>query len=133
MSKINAYIRFKNNCRQAMAFYQECLGGELVIQIVKDSPMKDMFPPQLQDIVLHASLDNGDLTLLGSDMPSEDPEGHTITLMLVCDNKAEFLSRFNKLAEGGKVIHEGSTFFAGTMGNLTDKFGIRWGVFTAEK
>jgi PhnB protein len=57
MSTINAYIRFKNNCRQAMTFYQECLGGELDIQIVKDSPMKDMFPPQLQDIVLHASLE----------------------------------------------------------------------------
>src|SRR5205085_6341238 len=69
------------------------------------------------------SLDNGDLTLLGSEMPSEDPEGHTITLMLVCDNKVEFLNKFNKLAEGGKVIHPGEIFFAGTMGNLIDKFG----------
>jgi PhnB protein len=24
-------------------------------------------------------------------------------------------------------------FFAGTMGNLTDKFGVKWGVFSAEK
>jgi PhnB protein len=53
--------------------------------------------------------------------------------MLVCHNKAEFLSKLNKLAGGGRMIHPGETFFAGTMGNIVDKFGIRWGVFTAEK
>ena len=133
MSKINAYIHFKNNCREAMTFYEECIGGELVIQVVKDSPMKDMFPPQLQDIVLHADLTKGDLTLLGSEMPNEDAEGYSITLMLACDSKAELLSIFNKLAEGGKVVHQLEPFFAGTMGNLIDKFGTRWGIFSSEK
>jgi PhnB protein len=133
MSKILAYVHFKNNCREAMTFYQECLGGELMLQAVKDSPMKDMFPPHLQDIILHADLTNGDLTLLGSEMPTDDQGGHTITLTLTCDTKAELFSKFDKLAAGGKIIHPGETFFGGTMGDLVDKFGIRWGVFSAEK
>ena len=135
MSKINTYINFKNNCREAMTFYQACLGGELTLQIVKESPMKDMFPGHLQDLILHASLTKGDLILLGSDMPNEDADGANgpVSLMLACDTKAELLSTFDKLGKGGKVVHPVESFFAGTMGNLTDKFGIRWGVFSAEK
>ena len=133
MSKITAYIHFKNRCREAMTFYQECLGGELDLQVVKDSPMKDMFPPHLQDAILHASLEKGDLNLLGSELPNGDVEGFTVSLMLICDSKAELNSTFDKLAAGGKVIHAGETFFAGTMGNLIDKFGMRWGLFSSEK
>jgi PhnB protein len=133
MSTINAYIQFKNNCRQAMSFYQECLGGKLTIQVVKDSPMKNMFPPQLQDIVLHSSLENGNLTLLASEMPMEGADGQMVTLMLNCDSKKELLSTFEKLSAGGNVVHPIEEFFAGTMGNIIDKFGVRWGVFTAEK
>ena len=134
MSKINAYINFKKNCREAMTFYQECLGGELTMQLVKESPMKDMFPPHLQDSILHADLTKGDLTLLGSDMPNDTKgDDGPVSLMLSCDTKAELLSAFDKLGKGGKVVHPVGTFFAGTMGNLTDKFGMRWGVFSAEK
>jgi PhnB protein len=134
MSKINAYINFKNNCREAMTFYQQCIGGELTLHVVKESPMKDMFPPQLQDLILHADLTNGDLTLLGSDMPNDTKgDDGPVSLMLACDTKAELLGYFDKLGAGGKVVHPVETFFAGTMGNLIDKFGMRWGVFSAEK
>jgi PhnB protein len=134
MSKINAYINFKNNCREAMTFYQECIGGELTLHVVKESPMKDMFPTQLQDSILHADLTNGDLTLLGSDMPNDTKgDDGPVSLMLSCDTKAELLDYFDKLSAGGKVVHPVETFFAGTMGNLIDKFGMRWGVFSAEK
>ena len=135
MSKINAYINFKNNCREALTFYQQCLGGELTLQVVKESPMKDMFPPHLQDSILHASLENGELILLGSDMPDGaiGSDGGPISLMLVCAGLAELNDAVAKLGADGKVVHPVSTFFAGTMGNLVDKFGIRWGLFTDEK
>jgi PhnB protein len=29
MKRIDAYLFFENNCRKAMTFYQDCLGGEL--------------------------------------------------------------------------------------------------------
>ena len=37
MTQIIAYLKLKNNCRAAMNFYQECLGGELEFQTVKGS------------------------------------------------------------------------------------------------
>ena len=136
MSKISAYINFKNNCSEAMSFYQACLGGELVITIVKDSPMAAMFPPEAQDTVLHADLTAGDLNLLGSDMQDKSiPEKSVgaVSLLLTCDNKENMIETFSKLSEGGSATHPPQTFYAGTMGNLVDKFGIKWGVFTYEK
>ncbi|MBK0379902.1 VOC family protein [Mucilaginibacter segetis] len=136
MPKITAYIHFANgNCREAMAFYRDCLGGQLKLQVVKDSPMADMFPPHLKDNILHASLENAELTLLGSEMPSLEPEvkGHSISLMLICDSISELHEQFNKLSAGGKTFHPIEQFYAGTMGSFIDKFGIMWGAFTNEK
>ena len=135
MPKINAYIGFNDTCRQAMAFYQQCIGGELTLQIVNESPMKDMFPADHQNKVLHANLESGDFTLLGTDLPGANRSFSpgAITLMLTCDTKAEMQSLFEKLSTGGKVTHPIMEFFAGSMGNFTDKFGVNWGVFSAEK
>ncbi|RFZ82906.1 VOC family protein [Mucilaginibacter terrenus] len=136
MSKISAYINFKNTCREAMTFYQQCLGGELQLIIVKNSPMAEMFPAEMQDSVLHADLTARDLNLLASDM--QDPSvaektGGPVSLTLSCDSKEAMFDAFAKLSDGGTVTCQPEVFFAGTMGNLVDKFGIRWGVFTAEK
>jgi len=134
MSKIVSYIHFQpGTCQKAMSFYKEVLGGDLSIQIVKDSPMATMFPAHLQDGVLHADLTNGNLTILASELSPADVANQYVTLMLVCDTKVELFDKFNKLAQGGKVDHPVQSFFAGSMGNLTDKFGTQWGVFSDEK
>lgn len=137
MSKISAYINFNNGqCRDAMTFYKDCLGGELNLMVVKDSPMASMFPAEVQDTILHADLTSAEFNLLGSDMqdPSvKEKSGGPVSLTLTCANKDELHTIFGKLAQGGTVTHEPSPFFAGTMGNVVDKFGIRWGVFTDEK
>jgi PhnB protein len=111
--KINPYIRFQNNCREAMAFYQQCLGGDLTLQAVRDSPIKDLFPPHLQESILHADLTIGDVTILVSEVSEDDGPGSAITLSLTCGSKEEAISTFDKLAEGGRVIHPVKTFFAG--------------------
>ncbi|RWY52505.1 VOC family protein [Mucilaginibacter gilvus] len=135
MPKINAYIGFNDTCRQAMEFYREVIGGDLTLQVVKESPMKDMFPASHQDKILHANLESNDFTLLATDLPGNNAvvSAGTIILMLVYDTKAEIQVTFDKLAEGGNITHPIMEFFAGTMGNLTDKFGVKWGVFSAEK
>jgi PhnB protein len=40
MTQINAYLTLNGNCREAMTFYKECLGGELTMQAVEDSPIR---------------------------------------------------------------------------------------------
>ncbi|QHS55009.1 VOC family protein [Mucilaginibacter sp. 14171R-50] len=136
MSKISAYINFRNNqCGEAMTFYQSILGGELSLMPVKGSPMQDSFPAEAQEGVLHADLTGSDFSILGTDMPNPNIQGTVgiVSLTITCANKAEVHEKFAKLADGGKVVHEVMTFFAGTMGNVVDKYGIGWGVFTEER
>ena len=136
MSKISAYINFKDNqCSEAMNFYQSILGGELSLMPVKDSPMKDNFPVEAQGGILHADLTGTDFSLLGTDMPNPNIEAIVglVSLTITCASKTELQEKFTRLAEGGKVVHEIMTFFAGTMGNVIDTYGIGWGVFTEER
>jgi len=38
MKAIVAYLNFDGNCREAMKFYQRCLGGELSIMPFSEAP-----------------------------------------------------------------------------------------------
>ncbi|TFF40138.1 VOC family protein [Mucilaginibacter psychrotolerans] len=100
-----------------------------------ESPMEEMFPASHQDKILHATLESADFTLNGTDLPGNNQAigSGNIRLMISCPTKNEMQSIFDKLSEGGKVTHPIMEFFAGAMGNLTDKFGVNWGVFSAEK
>jgi uncharacterized glyoxalase superfamily protein PhnB len=40
MAKINAYLTFNGNCREAMTFYQSCFDGDLTLETVKGSQWK---------------------------------------------------------------------------------------------
>ncbi len=129
MTQINAYINFSGNCREAMTFYNDCIGGELNMQTVEGSPLEKDCTEALQHHILHASLTKDALLLMGSDM--EGPEGfikgNNIALSLNCSSDEEINTFFSKLSAAGTVAHPLSTVFWGaTFGVLTDKFGIRW-------
>jgi PhnB protein len=128
MTQINPYLVFNGNCREAMAFYKQCLGGELTMQTVEESPMAHKWPAAVQKNILHASLVNGRIVLLGSDMagPGGAVRGNTISLALNCSSDEEIEAFFSNLAEGGKVSHPLHKFFDGTIGALTDRFGMNW-------
>ena len=128
MTQINAYLTFGGNCREAMEFYRDALGGELTIQTIGESPVCDQLPPQARDHVMHASLVRQNIVLLASDM-SEGPlvQGNTITLCLNCSSEAEVQQFFQRLSEGGHVSHPLKVeFWGATFGTLTDRFGQHW-------
>lgn len=127
-TQINAYLIFEGNCSEAMHFYQQCLGGELELISVKESPMAAQWSAAVQDHILHASLTKGPLTLLASDMAGPDGtiKGNNICLALACSTREEIHTYFNNLAVGGKVTHPLHDFFDGTIGGLTDKYGMTW-------
>lgn len=135
MTQINAYLTFNGNCRDAMAFYEECLGGELTLQTVEGSPMENQFPPEAKEKILHASLSSGSLVLLGSDLsgPGGLIKGNTISLSLNCSSEEEIKKFFSNLSSGGQVAHPLHEFFAGTMGTLTDKFEKDWLLYYEKK
>ena len=129
MPQINAYLAFGGNCREAMTFYHKCLGGELNIQTVGETPMAKQMPPETHKNVMHAALTNGQMNLYGSDQmgPDKVVQDNTITLLINCSSEAEINSLFSKLSAGGKVNHPLKEEFWGSIyGDFADKFGIRW-------
>jgi PhnB protein len=128
MTRINAYLTFNGNCREAMTFYKKCLGGNLTLQTVKDSPMANQWPAQVQEHILYASLIKDELVLLGSDIGGSEGlvKGNTISLALRCNTEEEIEKFFSNLSSGGKITHILHKFFDGTIGALTDKYGMNW-------
>lgn len=129
MTFINAYLNFDGNCREAMNFYKDCLGGELVLQTVEGSPVETQCPAGIKQHILHASLLNEGLILMGSDMqgPEGFVKGNSIVLSLNCSSEEEINIFFSSLSKDGKVSHAlMQSFWGATFGVLTDKFGVRW-------
>jgi len=112
-----------------MIFYKECLGGELFVQTVGESPLSDKMPPQMKECILHATLTKGALVLMGSDMVDEKGllKGNSVSLMLNCSSEEEIKTCFEKLSSGGKKDHPlEDSFWGALFGDLTDKFGNHW-------
>jgi PhnB protein len=127
-SRLNPYLTFKDNARQAMEFYQGVFGGKLVISTFKEfQASKD---PSQDNLVMHADLqgDNG-IVFYGSD--SMNPKDYRppvgISMSLGGDNEKELTGFFNKLSAGGKVTMPlAKAQWGDSFGMLVDKFGIPW-------
>lgn len=135
MAQLNPYLNFDNNCREAMNFYKDCLGGELVLQTVGESPaMAAQMPPQMKDRILHSSLTSGDILVMASDMNREKRvEGNTVHLCINCSSENELNAFFSKLSEDGKITEPIADMPWGAMfGTLTDKYGKHW-IFNFQK
>ena len=129
MTQIIAYLTFNGNCREAMTFYQNCLGGELMFQTIGETPMADKMPPEVTDYILHSTLTNGNLSLMASDMVSEKglERGNAVSLMLNCSSEEEIRRCYYLLSEAGKATHPlEHSFWGALFGGLTDPFGNHW-------
>jgi PhnB protein len=127
MPKLNPYLTFNGNCREAMNFYKECLGGDLTVTVVGESPVASQVPPSMKDLLLHSSLKTAELELMATDMQHETlTKGNDVHLCLVCKTEKEARDLFEKLSSGGKVNQPLHEMFFGLIGTLTDKFGKSW-------
>jgi PhnB protein len=127
MAKLNPYLTFNGNCREAMNYYNECLGGELSFMVVGESPVANQVPHSMKDAILHSSLKTKELELMGTDMQPESlNEGNAVHLCLSCKTEEETRNMFEKLSAGGKVKQPLHEMFFGLIGTLTDKFGKSW-------
>lgn len=128
-TQVIAYLFFDRKCREAMEFYQSCLGGELKIMALKDTPVAAQFPPEAAELVMHADLTNGSIALMASDNFDGSPvnAGNQISLMISCSSEAELRGYFDALSVGGKAnMPVRQEFWGDIYGQLTDKFSIQW-------
>jgi PhnB protein len=129
MVKINTYLTFNGDCREAMVFYRDCFGGTLTFQTVGESPDADQLPAPMKRVILQAALVNDQLILIGSDMVSEQGliAGNSVSLMLRCSNEDELKSYYEKLLSGGTEIQPPeNTYWGMSFGLLQDRYGHQW-------
>ena len=129
MLGVKPYIAFKGNCEEAINFYKDKLGAEVVfIQRYGDSPMAGKGPDEK---IMHCTIKIGDSAIMACDNIFEEKNptvvGNNITLALGTKDAQQAESVFEKLSDGGAVtmpIQE--TFWAERFGMLVDRFGINW-------
>ena len=129
MAQLNPYLNFNNNCREAMSFYKDCLGGELVLQTVGEMPaMAAQMPPHMKDHIMHSTLTSGSILIMASDMNREKRiEGNTVHICINCNSDDELNAFFSNLSAGANITEPLTDMpWGGKFGSLTDKFGKHW-------
>ncbi len=125
-SRLNPYLSFTDNARQAMEFYREVFGGELVVSTFGEAGGAE--GPDA-DKVMHAQLETpAGYTLMGADTPTgmESSPGSTISVSLSGDDD-ELRRYFAALADGGQVIMPlEKQMWGDEFGMCVDRFGISW-------
>ncbi len=134
-SKLNPYLNFDGNAREAMEFYKKAFGGALTVSTFKEGGATE--DPDDGDKIMHALLvaDNG-ITLMASDTPKgwSYNAGNNISISLSGGNEIELNSYWDKLSQGATIDQPLTKAPWGDMfGMLTDTFGIRWMVNIAGK
>lgn len=122
------YLAFPGTCREAMTFYAQVLGGQLVIHSFGDTPMADQVPVGQTDQVANAELKLGGHSIMASDMMGgcDEPVPGAV-VQLYYDNMQVAQDIFAQLAEGGTVdMPFDKSFWAEGFGTLTDRFGTGW-------
>jgi len=134
VTRLNPYISFDGNAREAMEFYQTVFGGELDVSPWGDMPDMPGNDPSMHDKLMHSQLTvNDSVTLMAADMPeSSGPKGSPITISLSGEDEDQLRGWWEKLSDGGEVFAPFEKApWGDTFGQCTDKFGVGWMVNVA--
>jgi PhnB protein len=129
-AKLNAYLNFRDNTREAMQFYETVFGGKLDMNTFKDYHASP--DPSEDEKIMHAQLDspNG-FTIMAADTPNsmEYRPGTNFAMSLSggSDDEAELRGYFDKLSASGMVTMPlEKAAWGDTFGMCADKFGVSW-------
>jgi PhnB protein len=122
---ITPYLSFPGTARQALTFYQEVFGGELVVNTLADFGRED----GPDDAVAHGML-RGPVELFASDAAPGEPslriEGVLFSLLGTAE-ASTLEAWFGALCDGGTDIDPLQLRAWGDHdGQVTDRFGVRW-------
>jgi PhnB protein len=126
-SRLNPYISFSDNARQAMEFYKDVFGGTLSINTFGEYGQKDA--PEA-DLIMHGMLETpSGYTIMGADTPPgmEYAPGNNIAVSLSGDDAEELRGYWAKLTDGGTVsVPLEKQMWGDEFGMCVDQFGIGW-------
>ncbi len=126
--RLNPYLSFRDDARQAMEFYRSVFGGELTVSTFAEFGASE--DPAEKDKIMHSMLDTGSgLVLMGADTPNsmEFDAGSRVTISLSGDDEAALRGYWDALSAGGTVAMPLERApWGDTFGMCTDRFGISW-------
>ena len=127
-TRLNPYLNFKDNAREAMEFYKSVFGGTLTMSTFKEFHASE--DPAEDNKIMHAQLEasNG-ITFMAADTPAqmEFNPGNTMNMSLSGDDEKELSGYYKKLSAGGNVVMPlEKAPWGDTFGMVNDKFGVAW-------
>ena len=129
-SRLNPYLSFRDNAREAMDFYHAVFGGELTRSTFGEFGMSE--DPALKDKIMHAMLTTpSGFTLMAADTPPgmdhEPGDAYSVSLSGDAASADELRGYWDMLAEGGQVrVPLEKAPWGDTFGMCTDRFGVPW-------
>ena len=123
--KLDIYINYPGHCEEAFRFYEQHLGGKIMMMTTHTQPPAN-FPKEWTKPILHAMMEIGGTIVRGADVPHAEPMRSVyLTLRFDTPEKAEQV--YNLLSGDGEIFMKmGKTFFANRFAMLRDKFGTSW-------
>ncbi len=132
-SRLNPYLSFTDNARQAMEFYKRVFGGNLTLNTFGEFSADDS--PDA-DKIMHGLLEtDSGFTLMGADTPTgmEHIPGNNIAVSLSGDDADELRGYWDQLSDGGTVsIPLEKQMWGDEFGMCHDRFGVPWMVNIAQ-
>ena len=132
MLRCTPFLLFDCDCAEAMTFYHQCLGGELTLTKLGDTPMKDSFPSDKHERIINAHLTSGAIEISATDWmasPDFDPlQGNTYAIFVIGEAYDELQAVFDKLRDGdhNTRLPELHDMPFGIYGQFYDRYGVQW-------
>lgn len=130
--QVQPYLFFEGRCEEALNFYRDNLGAEIVMTMRFSEnpvpPQPGMTPPGSENKIMHAAFRIGESMLMASDgncSGATDFKG--VTLSITTQTQDEARRVYDALADGGQPFMPlQQTFFSPAFGMAQDRFGVNW-------
>src|SRR2546423_14776185 len=102
--KLDIYINYKGNCKEAFHFYEKYLGGKITMMMTfSQMPDTTNIPEERKGDILHARIEIGGAVVMGADIPDAEPM-RSAYLTLRVDSVEEAEKLYGLLSEGGEIF-----------------------------
>lgn len=127
-TRLNPYLSFRDNAKQALEFYRLVFGGELTLSTFGEMHASE--DAAEQDKIMHGMLVSpSGLTLMGADVPNSMnyTPGDNFSISLSGDDERELRGYWDKLVDGATITAPlEKAPWGDTFGMCADKFSVNW-------
>jgi len=125
-TRLNPYLTFDGDARQALEFYQGIFGGELAVNTFAEMGMPE--GPDA-DKIMHGMIESGSLTLMAADNPpgNDYRRGNDLAVSLSGEDGDTLRGWWGQLSDGGNVmVPMEKQMWGDEFGMCEDRFGVTW-------